>query len=357
MQIGFNQNNLRSVNIELPKFSSSEFVTDFILFRNFVGRVSWVMVSSVAGRDGPAYLSEKDLPRAISEPVLHDILSADLLKRDQIFAFYLPSRSYCGLLLNVLGNETNNGVFTGLVSNSTASSLDQYWHLEPLLPYFYLSRQLPSAQEKSRCFSAVLELYVSSLKVQPTYIRYLLYITYFCISDNYECIDARSLELFVQLLEIGSPVVRDCLSQLSLEHLLKRQSLPEKLKLVCNMPSKSFYQVVEADWKRLWSDLQSFCRFWAHPGFRFQRDKPFDARDFVYNPSVSMFYQWSISNFITKEWARPLIEPVFREPAPKTEKFVIELETRECHALLAELDRVPVAAEKEMGLQRIPSKT
>lgn len=79
-------------------------MTDFILFRNFVGRVSWVMISSLAGREGPANLPEKAMPRSISEPVLHDILNSDILARDHIFAFYLPSRSYCGILLNVLGN-------------------------------------------------------------------------------------------------------------------------------------------------------------------------------------------------------------------------------------------------------------
>jgi hypothetical protein len=271
------------------------------------------MISSVAGREGPAYLSEKELPRIISEPLLHHILNTDILKRDHVFAFYLPSRSYCGLLLNVLGNETNNGVFTGLVSNSISSSLNQFRNFEPVLPYFYLCRQLLTSEEKCKSFNALLELYLKCLGQYPEYMKYFLYITHFCISDNYECLDNHSLELFLKILDIKPEVAGDCLSQLSLEHLFKNKlELPERLKTTCKMPSKSFYQGIEADWKELWSSLQSFSRFWAHPSFNFQRNKPFDPKDYVYNPSLNIFFQWSISNFITKEWARPLIEPIFK---------------------------------------------
>lgn len=63
-----------------------------------------MLVTNIAGKEGPAYLSDKDMPRMITEPILHDMLSKDILKRENVVVFYLPSRSYCGLLLNVLGN-------------------------------------------------------------------------------------------------------------------------------------------------------------------------------------------------------------------------------------------------------------
>jgi hypothetical protein len=66
------------------------------------------------------------------------------------------------------------------------------------------------------------------------------------------------------------------------------------------IPSKSFYQAVQANWKELWTSLQSFSRFWAHPDFQFQRDRVLDPADYVYNPNLKPIYHWSISNFITK---------------------------------------------------------
>jgi len=207
------------------------------------------------------------------------------------------------------------------------------------MPYFYLCRQLATHEEKCASFNLLLELYLRSLKKFPEYIKYFLYITHFCISDNYECLDDRSLEMFLEVLSLAPEVARECMTNLSLENLLgKKLNLPEKLKVICKMPAKSFYQLVEADWKQIWSSLQSFSRFWAHPSFNFQRNKPFHPKDYVYNPSLNTFYQWSISNFVTKEWARPLIEPVFREPLSKADKFLIELETRNSHVLLSELD-------------------
>lgn len=199
-------------------------------------------------------------------------------------------------------------MFTGLVSSSTISSISQFKQFEPVLPYFYLCRQLRTAEEKCECFNSLLELYIGCLRVYPHYSKYFLYVTYFCISDNYECLDNRSLGLLLEIAELAGEVGKDCLSHFSIEHLFtKKLELPEKLKTICKIPSKSFYQVVEADWKEMWSGLQSFSRFWAHPGFNFQRNRPFDAREYVYNPTFKTFYQWSISNFITKEWARPLI--------------------------------------------------
>jgi hypothetical protein len=105
----------------------------------------------------------------------------------------------------------------------------------------------------------------------------------------------------LRLIDLSSDIVSACISQMSLEHILyKKLDIPEKMKIMLKMPSKSFYQVVQADWKELWASLQSFSRFWAHPDFKFQRDRPFDPADYVYNPHSKLLYQWSISNFITK---------------------------------------------------------
>lgn len=49
---------------------------------------------------------------------------------------------------------------------------------------------------------------------------------------------------------------------------------------------------------------------------------------------------------------------MFNEPTRKGKEFVIELETRESHGLLAELDRrLPEAPSKSIALNRVPSKT
>jgi hypothetical protein len=169
------------------------------------------------------------------------------------------------------------------------------------MPYFFLCRQLNTTEQKRQAFNQLLGLYAKSLERYPEYSRYFLYITYFCISDNYECLDNRSLEIMLRLIDLSSDIVSACISQMSLEHILyKKLDIPEKMKIMLKMPSKSFYQVVQADWKELWASLQSFSRFWAHPDFKFQRDRPFDPADYVYNPHSKLLYQWSISNFITK---------------------------------------------------------
>jgi hypothetical protein len=105
----------------------------------------------------------------------------------------------------------------------------------------------------------------------------------------------------LKLINLSPEVIPACISQMSLEHIIcKKLDIPEKIKILLSMPSKSFYQVVQADWKELWASLQSFSRFWAHPDFKSQRDSPFNPNDYVYNPNLKLLYQWSVSNFITK---------------------------------------------------------
>jgi hypothetical protein len=117
------------------------------------------------------------------------------------------------------------------------------------MPYFFLCRQLNTTEQKRQAFNQLLGLYAKSLERYPEYSRYFLYITYFCISDNYECLDNRSLEIMLRLIDLSSDIVSACISQMSLEHILyKKLDIPEKMKIMLKMPSKSFYQVVQADW-------------------------------------------------------------------------------------------------------------
>lgn len=66
------------------------------------------------------------------------------------------------------------------------------------------------------------------------------------------------------------------------------------------IPAKTFYKTMEAEWNKLWSELQSFCKMWSHPNFNSQNNKSFNSDDYIYDPKKKPFYQWSVNNFTTK---------------------------------------------------------
>lgn len=88
---------------------------------------------------------------------------------------------------------------------------------------------------------------------------------------------------------------------MSLEHIVKnKQQIPENFKLLFRMPTKHFYQRMQSEWQAMWAQLQAFSGFWSHPEFKYQRNEIFKPESYIYDPDKKSFYQWSVSNFVTK---------------------------------------------------------
>lgn len=76
-------------------------------------------------------------------------------------------------------------MFTGYVNNPVSNTLKQFREFDPVLPYYWLNRFIDNKEKKSVIFNKLLTLFAKAFALRPEYSKYFLFITYFCISDNY----------------------------------------------------------------------------------------------------------------------------------------------------------------------------
>lgn len=83
------------------------------------------------------------------------------------------------------------------------------------------------------------------------------------------------------------------------------------MKINIGIPKKEFFVEMDKLWKLQWEKSQSFEGFWMSDEFVFQNNSECNPKYYVYDEKKTKFFNWSISNFVTKEFCRPLLEPIF----------------------------------------------
>ena len=351
INVKLNEGTFNKLNIEMPKYFSSDTISEIVFFRNFVGRCSSLLLTFRSHM-----LKEMALERYpfgfTSEALVDEFVTS---RKDSLMLFYSPCSLFEGYLLNE-AREEFHGVFSGGISRVSVRELKWYNHLDELMPYFYLIRFIET--DKALIFNKLFKLIIDLMNEEISYQRYLFRLAYFAILDGFACFDEETLRMLSTLLErqeIGD-VMRLVCDNMSLEILVSRKlEMPEGLKVSLGIPKKEFFVEMDKLWKTQWNKSQSFEGFWSSEEFVIQKDQPCNPKEYIFDPKKKKFYDWGISNFVTKEFCRPLLEPIFIEPSYVSKLRVhIELDNKD----VPELEKYfsPLVKPEEIGIKTHVSK-
>ena len=71
---------------------------------------------------------------------------------------------------------------------------------------------------------------------------------------------------------------------------------------------------LETLWKDNWNWLQGFEGWWSPCFFQSQKNHPYDPKDYLHQPGKQTRVEWSVMNFVTKDYCKCLVEPYFLVP-------------------------------------------
>jgi hypothetical protein len=88
---------------------------------------------------------------------------------------------------------------------------------------------------------------------------------------------------------------------------------------------------LETLWTETWNFLQGFEGWWSPFFFKAQKNHPFDPKDFLFDESREGRVEWSVRNFVTKDYCKCLVEPEFVLPEyGKLDRYQKEYAKKEC---------------------------